>query len=219
LWATEPLYDRARTRIRRIVSSFGGDADRWEMVERKLDLERVTTEGFGWMRFPGSCVLAFREIYLGRIGRFIDAAIFAEALRVYWERPQLMPNATETLRQLSNVADLVLLTKGERWVQERRIEQSRLRPFFNRCVITAYKDSEVFAAIARAAGPDRPLISVGNSIASDVVPALKVGFFGVHIENYAWVYEKRDVPIDESARFMKVRDLCEVVPAVQALAG
>jgi putative hydrolase of the HAD superfamily len=194
LWATETLYDHARQRIRNMLSAVGIDGARWELVERKIDLERVATRGFAWHRFPRSCLLAFQEIEprATRATRWpIEFAICLVALRVYFERPSLMPDVKEVLQEASRSCDLVLLTKGEPWVQHRRIRQSGLRRYFKRCVVVRDKTPETFSAIAGHPNGRRLAISVGNSLASDIEPALSAGFVGAHVDGYMWEHERR----------------------------
>jgi putative hydrolase of the HAD superfamily len=194
LWATETLYDRARQRIRNMLCSVGIDGARWELVERKIDLERVATQGFSWHRFPRSCLLALREVEprTTRPTRWpIEFAIFLVALRVYFECPSLMPDVKDVLREAARSCNLVLLTKGEPWIQRRRIRQSGLRRYFERCVIVRDKTPETFAATAALPTGQRLTISVGNSLASDIEPALSTGFVGVHVDGYMWEHERR----------------------------
>jgi putative hydrolase of the HAD superfamily len=61
LWATEPLYDRARAEAREIVSRAGLDGARWEELERRLDVENVDAMGYSPDRFPTSCVQAYEQ--------------------------------------------------------------------------------------------------------------------------------------------------------------
>ncbi|BBH17194.1 haloacid dehalogenase [Nocardioides baekrokdamisoli] len=200
LWATEVLYDRARSEIARLVEWAGLDPLQWDRDCRRLDLERVQRSGFAWHRFPGSCALAVLAQHRARRLRTIGLAllVIAIAMRVFLRRAQVDPAARTVLASLSDQADLVLATKGQRWIQRRRIRASGLRESFTMCLIVDDKDSSTFAAIA-ARYPDHPVrISVGNSPASDLLPAQAVGYLTVLVESHAWTHETRSGALDVS---------------------
>ena len=55
---------------------------------------------------------------------------------------------------------------------------------------------------------------IGNSLGSDVVPALSAGAWGVHVPSpYNWVLDRHDGPLD-SPRFRQLADVGAVVPLV-----
>jgi putative hydrolase of the HAD superfamily len=220
LWATEALYDRARQRIRNMLCLVGIDGARWELVERKIDLDRVATQGFAWHRFPRSCLLAFAEVEPrgARPVRWaIEFVIFLVALRVYLEYPSLTPDVKAVLREAARSCDLVLLTKGEPWIQRRRIRQSGLRRYFEHCVIVRDKTTETFAATAALSTGRRLPISVGNSVASDIEPALSAGFVGVHVDGYMWEHERRESKVAATGGVVTVADLRGALEAIRRI--
>lgn len=222
LWETEPIYDHARRRIGDLLAHFGVDVDRWEMVERKIDLERVEMVGFSWTRFPRSCQLAFHEVEPHRRGFsrwLLTAAIAALAAKVYWDRPRLMPGAEEAVSELSRSHRLVLMTKGQPWVQRRRIRQSRLGRYFDGRVVTRDKSTASFTALAADPRTSRSPISVGNSFASDVAPALRAGFAGILVETYAWAHESRPSEAAPSTedKLIVLPDLRNLVASIERL--
>lgn len=222
LWATEALYDRARGRIRKMLCLVGIDGVRWELVERRVDLDRVATQGFAWHRFPRSCMSALAEIApnLPRPTRWaLQWAIFIVAMKVFVESPTLMPGARAILREGARSCDLVLITKGEPWVQHRRIRQSGLQRYFERCVVVPDKTTETFLAAATRGSTDKRLhISVGNSLASDIAPALSAGFVGVHVAGDMWEHERRaaNVGITEVVRVVDLRGALTAIRRISA---
>jgi FMN phosphatase YigB (HAD superfamily) len=199
-----------------MLCAIGVDGARWELVERKIDLDRVVTQGFAWHRFPRSCVLAFGEVnprLAPPARRAVEFAIFLAALGVYLDRPSLVPDAQNVLHEIAQSCDLVLITKGEPWIQRRRIRQSGLHRHFERCVVVRQKTAQTFAATAIGR---RLCISVGNSLASDIAPALAAGFIGVRVDGYMWEHERRDAELDY-AGVVTVTNLREVVAAIHRI--
>lgn len=59
LWHTERLYDDARQRARSIVEASGLDGQKWEKLERQIDVTNVERLGHSIERFPASCIEAY----------------------------------------------------------------------------------------------------------------------------------------------------------------
>lgn len=195
LWITEPLYDEARSEARRIVESSGLDGDRWEAMERRIDVENVETLGYSPERFPRSCRQAY-EAYQRTCSATVDPAISNRIERIamsVFERPaQLMPGAEETVRTLKRAGvGLGLLTKGDLAVQRKRIADSSLAPLFDVISIVPMKTAlEVRRIMERLESPGCLTWVVGNSIRSDIVPALEAGANAIWIDAHVWEYER-----------------------------
>ena len=195
LWSSEQLYDEARSRARLVVSKSGLDGGLWEERERRVDVENVAKFRYSTERFPGSCVQAYEEL-CHTTGRPIDTTIGQEirktAQSVFERDPPLVPGARETLRLLRSWgARLALLTKGDYELQCRRIEQSGLREFFDVIRIVPDKTPEVIREIIAALGVDAGAAwMVGNSMRSDVVPAITAGLRAVRIPAHVWEHER-----------------------------
>jgi putative hydrolase of the HAD superfamily len=195
LWSTEPLYDLARQLARAEVARSGIDDIEWERLERQLDVENVSQFGFNTDRFPTSCVQAYEA--LCRTGNRRPDAEVAErvrsaARRVFTEDPPLVPGARDTLEALrARGARLALLTKGDRELQASRVERSGIANFFDVIRIVPEKVSDTFREIVAALGavPEHSW-SVGNSIRSDILPAVESGLRAVWIDAHVWEHER-----------------------------
>lgn len=195
LWRTEELYDDARTRARQVVAAAGLDGARWEDLERRLDLSNVNLWGFSVQRFPGSCIQAYEEMCRAR-GWTPDADIskrVREAASAVFERdPVLAPGARETLADLrSRGVRLGLLTKGDPQLQRRRVDRSGLRDLFDVVQIVSDKSPAAIRDVVRSLGVDiRSAWMVGNSVRSDILPAIEAGLRAVWINAHVWEYER-----------------------------
>jgi putative hydrolase of the HAD superfamily len=195
LWSTEQLYDDARSRCRFIVSERGLDGAHWEQRERLIDVQNVAKFGYSRRRFPTSCVQAYQELCLEQ-GRTINAATVEQIRRaarsVFECDPPLIPGARETLAVLrAKGTRLALLTKGDPQVQRRRIDSSGLREFFDVIRIVPEKSPEIIREVVAALGVE-PSCSwmVGNSMRSDVFPAMEAGLRAVQIPAHVWEHER-----------------------------
>jgi putative hydrolase of the HAD superfamily len=195
LWTTEPLYDEARAAARTIVSRCGLDAEQWESIERRIDVENVKSLGYSTERFPTSCVQAY-ETVARAAGQEPNPAT-AEAIRqaassVFGRQPPLMPGARETLARVRALgARTALLTKGDHEVQLRRIEHSGLADLFDVIEIVSEKSPETIRLIVATLGADLDSTwMIGNSMRSDVLPALEAGLRAIWIDAHVWEHER-----------------------------
>jgi len=196
LWSTEPLYDDARAAAAAIVEQAGLDAGKWEDLEREIDVQNVQRFGLSSERFPTSCVEAY-ETLAKESHRPVDASVVERirhaATSVFRRRAPLVPAARSTLERLRSRYRLVLLTQGDRAVQEKRIADSGLADLFERTEIVSQKTVDVLRRLLDELGAD-PAATwfVGNSIASDVNPAIGAGLHAVWVDAHVWEHERRE---------------------------
>jgi len=194
LWSTERLYDDARSEARQVVADSGVDGALWEECERRIDVENVVKLGYSTERFPTSCVEAYEEL-CREAACAADAStvdrIRKAARSVFYRDPPLVPGVRETLGFLrSRGARLALLTKGDRELQMRRMEHSGLLDFFDVVQIVPEKSPAVIRGIVAALGVDiGSAWMVGNSVRSDVLPAIDAGLRTVWVKAHVWEYE------------------------------
>ena len=88
----------------------------------------------------------------------------------------------------------MVFTKGELLDQEHKLERSGLAPYFDHVEITSDKSEKEFLDLCRKLDiqPDE-LLMVGNSLKSDIAPALAIGAWGVYIPfHVTWQLEHHD---------------------------
>jgi putative hydrolase of the HAD superfamily len=122
-----------------------------------------------------------------------------------------MPHVQDTLEALAGNYLLVLITKGDLFDQERKLAQSGLGDFFDAVEIVSEKTAVTYRRIFSKVGdgPERAMM-VGNSLKSDIVPAIAAGSYGVFVPHeLTWVLEHIDEPSD-APRFRKISHLGEL---------
>jgi putative hydrolase of the HAD superfamily len=194
LWITEPLYDRSRSLAAEAVASAGLDAEMWDKLERELDVQNVETLGLSSSRFPTSCVAAYEQV-ARMMGRTIDPYIVRQvqsaAATIFSSVAPLVPNARQVLADLSWRCRLVLYTQGDPDIQEKRIADSGLAPFFDLIVVVPRKtEQDVLDLTAKFSIPLDQTIVVGNSVRSDINPALVAGVNAIWVDRHVWELEK-----------------------------
>jgi len=218
LWSTEQLYDEARAQARLIVEEIGLDGEHWEERERSIDVQNVARFGYSMERFPSSCVEAYIELCLDT-GRAVDdptAEHIRDAARSVFKRdPPLVSGARETLMSLrASAVRLALLTKGDYELQERRIKHSGLRELFDVIQIVSEKSSAVIRGVVAALGVDvSSAWMVGNSMRSDVIPAIEAGLRAIWIPAHVWEHERAydHVVVEEAITASRLSDVVSII--------
>ena len=218
LWMLEPLYDAARQRAGEIVGTHGLAVADWDRLQRKIDITNAGRMGLSARRFPLSCVMAYQ--ILARDSGFSPSPDAEDEIRgaangVYDLRAPMVATAQSVLDHLRHSYRLVLLTQGEQWVQERRISDSGLADYFDAVYIVNRKTPQDFQKVMDEIGA-KPADSwsVGNSLASDINPALDRGMSAVWIDAAVWGYERRET-VPHPGTLYAAKELAEV-PALVA---
>ena len=218
LWQNEQFF---RLTEDHFVSLLADHAERNEVKERLLDAERRNLElyGFGIKGFTLSMVETAIEVSGGRVPAEIIADIVRIGREMLSHPVETLPYARETLEQLAGKFRLVLITKGDLFDQERKLAQSGLSGLFDAVEIVSAKQPETYSRIfsRHGDGPEKSMM-VGNSLKSDIVPALQAGGWGVYVpHDLTWVLEHAETPVDEP-RFRQVSHLGEL-PGLLARLG
>ena len=123
-----------------------------------------------------------------------------------------LPEVEETLQRLQAYPyRLVVFTKGELQDQENKLKRSGLAKYFSHVEITSDKTEMEFQQLCQHLGilPSQ-LLMVGNSLKSDIAPALAVGASAIHIPfHVTWQLEHfEDI---EHERLVKICHFNEIL--------
>jgi putative hydrolase of the HAD superfamily len=217
LWQNEQYYRLTEAHFQKLLGEFAeGD----HISERLLEAEKrnLSYYGFGIKGFTLSMIETALEITEGAIpaktiGEILD--IGRELLR---HPVETLPHVEETLQALNGEYLLVLITKGDLFDQERKLAQSGLGDYFDAVEIVSDKSATTYRRIFTrlADGPDRAMM-VGNSLKSDIVPAIAAGAYGVFVPHaLTWVLEHVEPPT-EAPRFRQIEHLGELQGVLDAI--
>ncbi len=113
----------------------------------------------------------------------------------------LLDDVEKVLRTLQGRFRCILVTKGDLLDQERKLKKSGLQSFFHHIEILSDKRIEDYQRmIKRLDIAPESFLMVGDSIKSDILPALAMGSHAVHIPFHtSWQFEIPDDIPDENA--------------------
>lgn len=217
LWQNEHYYRLTEGHFQKLLGDY---AEGEHVSERLLEAERrnLAHYGFGIKGFTLSMIETAIEITEGEvpaktIGQILD--IGRELLR---HPVDTLPHVEETLSALNGHYLLVLITKGDLFDQERKLAQSGLGDYFDAVEIVSDKSATTYRRVFTrvADGPDRAMM-VGNSLKSDIVPAIAAGAYGVFMPHaLTWVMEHVEPPT-EAPRFRQIAHLGELAAVLDEI--
>lgn len=207
LWQNEQFF---RLTEKHFVEMLAAHADESDISRGLLEAEgrNLAAYGFGIKGFTLSMIETAIAVTNGQVPASTIADILDAGREMLRHPVVTLPHARETLEQLAGGYRLVLITKGDLFDQERKLAQSGLGDFFDAVEIVSDKRAETYARIftRHGDGPDKSMM-VGDSLKSDVLPAIEAGCWGVHVPHeLTWVLDHADAPPD-LPRFRQVSDL------------
>ncbi len=207
LWQNEQVFRFTEERFKALLAEH---ADGNHLSERLLQAERqnVLLYGFGIKGFTLSMIETAIEVTEGRVPAAVIGDILKAGRDMLAHPVETLPHARETLEALAGAYRIILITKGDLFDQERKLAQSGLGELFDAVEIVSGKDAATYERIftRHADGPARAMM-VGNSLRSDVVPAIEAGSWGVYVpHDLTWALEQVEAPSD-APRYRELPDL------------
>lgn len=207
LWHNERFFHLTQGYFADLLADY---TDRETLMARLLEAERrnLGQYGFGIKGFVLSMIETAIEVTEERV----PASVIGELLRAGQEmldHPiELLPHAREAVEAVAQTHRVLLITKGDLLHQERKLAQSGLGDMFDGVEIVSNKTPDVYQRIfdAHGDGPSSAMM-IGNSMRSDVVPAVETGAWGVFVPHgLEWEIEKADPP-HTAPRYRAIDDL------------
>jgi putative hydrolase of the HAD superfamily len=217
LWQNERFFRLTEKRFAALLDAHAGEE---EILAKLLEAERrnLAAYGFGIKGFVLSMIETAIEVTGGDVPSSAIADILAAGREMLAHPIEPLPHARETLERLAGRYRLVLITKGDLFDQERKLAQSGLGELFDAVEIVSDKRAVTYARIfaRHGDGAERSMM-VGNSLMSDVVPAIEAGCWGIHVPHeMTWVLEHEEPPL-HAPRFRQIPDLGELPGIIENL--
>ena len=144
--------------------------------------------------------------------------ILAAGREMLTEPVEPLPGVDHALAQLSERYRLVLITKGDLLHQEQKLAASGLGDLFAAVEIVSEKDADTYRRVfaRHGTGPGQAVMA-GNSVRSDVIPALEAGCWGALIPYpLVWAHEAASAPADHS-RYVELASISDLPAWVDGL--
>ena len=217
LWHNQSFYSQTKAEMLALLAQHG-DPAALEALLLAAERRNVQHYGYGVKSFTLSLIETAIEASGGTAPAQLITEIMAAGRALLAHPVELLPHAADAVETLHRDFRLVLITKGDLLHQERKLEKSGLAPLFHGVEIVTEKTAQTYAtSFARHGhGPERALM-VGNSLKSDVLPALEAGGWGVHVPHgETWALEHADAP-DNHPRYHELVDLGGLPGLIESL--
>lgn len=210
LWHNETLFRLTQDRFRALMA----DVAEPEVLDARLaEIERrnLRLYGYGVKGFTLSMLETVMELTGGEPPGRVIADILAAGREMLSEPVEPLPGVDQALAELSESYRLVLVTKGDLLHQEQKLAASGLGDLFVAVEIVSEKDAATYERVfARHGTGAAEAVMCGNSMRSDILPALEAGAFAAHVPYpLTWAHEMADAP-EGHPRFCElatIRDL------------
>lgn len=217
LWHNERVFQGTQERFRALLADF---ADTIHLDERLLEAERrnLGHYGFGVKGFVLSMIETAIEVTDERVPARVIKSLIEAGQEMLSHPIELLPHAREAVTAASARHRIILITKGDLLDQERKLAQSGLGDLFHGVEIVSDKTEATYREVFGKHGSgSHDAVMVGNSVRSDILPAIAAGAWGVHVPyGLTWALEQADIPADH-ARFAEISDLSGLAPLLERL--
>jgi putative hydrolase of the HAD superfamily len=210
LWHNESIFHLTQDNYVNLLKEYG-EPDHMRARLLEVEIKNLKLYGYGVKSFTLSMIETAIDLTRGAV----PAKTIMEILnlgRAMLEHPvEPLPGVAETLDAMKDGYKLVMVTKGDLMNQEQKLARSGLGDYFQAIEIVSEKDANTYRRIvARQGIRPEETVMIGNSMKSDVLPALEAGLWGIHIPYHiTWAHEHAEPPSD-SPRFAKLATITEL---------
>jgi putative hydrolase of the HAD superfamily len=183
------------------------------------EVRNLRLYGYGAKAFTLSMIETALELGGDEVPATVIRQILDAGRALHAHPVELFEGIEETLNALADRARLVLVTKGDLFHQEAKLAASGLGERFSGIEIVSDKQPATFARIFdRFNVPADRAVMAGDSMRSDVLPALEAGAWAAYIpQPLCWSHEQRPPPSD-NPRFRELPSLAALVNWVDHIA-
>jgi putative hydrolase of the HAD superfamily len=195
LWHNESIFRLTQERFRALMADVAAPEaldERLAAVERR----NLALYGYGVKGFTLSLIETAMELTGGEPSGRVIADILAAGREMLGHPVEPLPGVEQALAELSDAYRLVLITKGDLMHQEQKLAASGLGELFAAVEIVSEKDATTYETVfARHGTGAAEAAMCGNSLRSDILPALRAGAWAAHVPYpLTWAHEMADAP-------------------------
>src|SRR6478735_638807 len=195
LWHNETIFRLTHKRFVELLAPYGDEAQ----IEAKLaetEKRNLRLYGYGAKGFTLSMIETAMDLTDSQVSIGVIRQILAAGRETLTEPVEPLPGVEKALATLSERYRLVLITKGDLLHQEQKLAASGLGDLFAAVEIVSEKDASTYARVFDRYGTGAAeAVMCGNSMRSDILPALEAGAWAAHVPYpLIWAHETADAP-------------------------
>lgn len=221
LWESEISYVTTKNECARLLSAYAP----LEQVTADLDVietQNVELYGYGFKSFTLSMIETALQVSKGQVQASLIGQILEMAKQVLLAEITLREGAEEVLRELRGQCpqySLFLITKGELFEQQRKIQNSGLRGYFHHIEVVPDKTSEAYLRLLKMHNiPPEQFLMVGNSLRSDILPVVSIqGWAALVPHPLTWSHETTPGKEIPEGRWFEIARLSDLMGLLKRL--
>jgi putative hydrolase of the HAD superfamily len=218
LWHNETIFRLTQDRMRALLSHVADEAA-FNATLADIEKRNLALYGYGVKGFTLSMIETAMQLTGGEPPGRIIADILAAGREMLGHPVEPLPGVDEALAELSEHYRLVLITKGDLLHQEQKLAASGLGDLFVAVEIVSEKDASTYSRVFERHGTGAAeAVMCGNSMRSDILPALQAGAWAAHVPYpLTWEHEVADAPLGH-ARFAELGSISDLPAWVASIA-
>jgi putative hydrolase of the HAD superfamily len=195
LWENNIFFERAIAAFTSYLNHKKYSPAEVRQALNTVERETILAHGYGLTSFTRSLVTCFERLSPDPVTEEKAARIRGFARTISEQEIQLLPGVAQTLKELALRHRLILMTKGNQAEQADKLARSGLAEHFAAVEIVAEKDPPTYRAVMeRHELAPHTSWMIGNSIKSDINPALAAGLHAVFLfHKDTWVLEHAEL--------------------------
>jgi len=217
LWHNESLFRLTQDRFCDLLAD---TAEAEVTMARLAEVEgrNLRLYGYGVKGFTLSMLETAMELTGGEPPGHVIREILAAGREMLAHPVEPLSGVDAALHDLSEGYRLVLITKGDLLHQEQKLAASGLGDLFAAVEIVSEKDASTYERVfARHGTGAAEAVMVGNSMRSDILPALAAGAYAAYVPYpLIWAHEVAEAPADEP-RFAELSTIADLPGWVRGL--
>jgi len=195
LWQNETRFQLTQTALRDLLRRHVPDAD-VDTHLAEVEMRNLRIYGYGVKAFTLSMIETAIQVTDRRIPAADLEVILGWGQKMLSAPTELLEGVETALKDLSLRYELLLITMGDLFDQESKLARSGLADMFKGVEILSEKNVEAYRSVLRRRHIEPgEFVMVGNSLRSDIAPAIALGARAVHIP-YPLTWHHEQVPDD-----------------------
>ena len=207
LWENNIFFERAIAAFTSYLNHREYSPAEVRQTLNAVERETILAHGYGLTSFTRSLVTCFERLSPEPVAEEKAARVRGFARTISEQEIQLLPDVADTLKELAHRHRLILMTKGNQAEQADKLARSGLAEHFAAVEIVAEKDPPTYRAVMELheLTPHTSWM-IGNSIKSDINPALAAGLHAVFLfHKDTWVLEHAELaPAPEGQQLIEL---------------
>ncbi len=218
LWINEPYYRETEKEFAILVSDYCQE-DEANRELLKTEIDNIPLYGFGAKGFTLSLIETALRISSNRISQKKISAIIDLCKNLINRPVILLEGVEETLEALYRKGyGMVVATKGDLLDQQRKLKKSGLEKYFDHIEIMSDKKETDYLSLTERLGiRTKSFIMIGNSLKSDILPAVRIGASAIHIPFHTtWQHEMEDPSPAEKEKYTEAEYISDVISILES---